>query len=47
MSRKGGFFDFTDDDYMDVVITSFDDDKLNLEFGKSVLLDEITVIEEV
>lgn len=49
LKKKGirGFFDFTDDNYLDVVITSFEDDKLNLEFGKSVLLDKITVIEEV
>lgn len=41
-----GFFDFRDDDYRDVVIQSFEPDKLYLEYGKSINIDDITKIEE-
>ena len=41
-----GFFDFKDDDYMDVVITSFENNAANLEWGRKVSQDILTKIEE-
>lgn len=41
-----GFFDFKDDDYMDVVITSFEEEVVNLEWGRKVSQDILTKIEE-
>lgn len=42
-----GFFDFKDDDYIDVIINSVENDKLYLRFGQSLLLNQITKIEEI
>lgn len=42
-----GFFDFTNDDYMNVIISSFDETKVKLQFGKEIALNEITKIEEL
>jgi len=41
-----GFFDFKDDDYMDVVISSFENGVVNLEWGRTVSQDILTKIEE-
>jgi len=41
-----GFFDFRDDDYMDVIITSFEKGKIDFAFGKSVSVAKVTKIEE-
>lgn len=41
-----GFFDFKDDDYMDVVITSFEEEVVNFEWGRKVVQDILTKIEE-
>ena len=41
-----GFFDFRDDDYRNVVIRSFEPDKLYLEYSKSINIGDITKIEE-
>ncbi len=41
-----GFFDFKDDGYMDVVITSFEEEVVNLEWGRKVVQDILTKIEE-
>ena len=40
------FFDFKDDDYMDVVITSFENEVVNLEWGRNVEQGILTKIEE-
>lgn len=42
-----GFFDFRNDDYVDVVINSFQDSKILLKFGKEINIDTITKIEEL
>ncbi len=41
-----GFFDFRDDDYMGVVITSFRENEIELEFGRTIRVDEVSKIEE-
>lgn len=41
-----GFFDFRNDDYMDVVINEFQDSKIILKFGREIDIDSITKIEE-
>ncbi len=41
-----GFFDFRDDDYMEVVITSFREDEIELEFGRTIRVVEVSKIEE-
>ena len=40
-------FDFRNDDYVDVVINSFQDSKILLKFGKEINIDTITKIEEL
>lgn len=42
-----GFFDFCDDDYIDVIIILFDESTIKLEFGKEINLNEIAKIEEL
>ena len=42
-----GFFDFTNDDYLNVTIESFTDSKVLLKFGRELDLDFITKIEEL
>ena len=42
-----GFFDFRDDAYRNVVICSFGDDTLHLQFGGTLNLADITKIEEL
>ena len=42
-----GFFDFRDDAYRNVVVHSFEADTLELQFGGTVSLDNITRIEEL
>lgn len=41
-----GFLDFRDDDYLNVVISSFETDILRLQFGGKLNLGDITKIEE-
>lgn len=48
-AREGflkGFFDFRNDDYLDVVIALFEETKIKLQYGKEIDLKEITKIEE-
>lgn len=40
-----GFFDFKNDDYMDVVIKEFGNDRITFEFGDDIDTDSITKIE--
>lgn len=40
-----GFFDFRNDDYLDVVINAIKDSKVLLKFGKEIEIDSITKIE--
>jgi transcriptional regulator with XRE-family HTH domain len=42
-----GFFDFTNDDYLDVVIKEFTDEQIMLYGGNSIALDNITKIQEL
>ena len=42
-----GFFDFTNDNYLDVVIKSFDDKKVILSLGQELDTEQITKIEEI
>ena len=42
-----GFFDFRNDDYMDVIINSFTDTKVSLKFGGEISVDMISKIEEL
>lgn len=42
-----GFFDFTNDNYLDVVIKSFDDKKVILSLGQELDIEQITKIEEI
>ena len=42
-----GFFDFTNDNYLDVVIKSFDDKKVILSLGQELETEQITKIEEI
>lgn len=49
-SRKGlikGFFDFRNDDYVDVIVNSFSESKVLLKFGKEINMDAISKIEEL
>lgn len=49
-SREGfikGFFDFRNDDYLDVIVNSFSESKVLLKFGKDVNINAISKIEEV
>ena len=43
---KSNVLDFKDDDYMDVVISSFENGVINLEWGRKVAQDILTKIEE-
>ena len=40
-----GFFDFRDDDYLDIEIAAFHDDRACLKYGKEIPLEEIAKIE--
>jgi len=42
-----GFFDFRNDDYMDVIINSITDTKISLKFGGEISIDMISKIEEL
>lgn len=42
-----GFFDFRNDDYLNVIITTFREGKAHLEFGRTLNVEEITKIEEI
>lgn len=42
-----GFFDFTNDDYLNVTIDHFTDSKVSLKFGKELPIESITKIEEL
>lgn len=42
-----GFFDFRNDDYLDVIIDSFTDEKISLKFGGDITIDTISKIEEL
>lgn len=42
-----GFFDFTNDNYLDVVIKSFDDKNVILSLGHELETEQITKIEEI
>lgn len=42
-----GFFDFTNDNYLDIVIKSFDDKKVILSLGQELDTEQITKIEEI
>jgi Predicted transcriptional regulators len=42
-----GFFDFRNDDYLDVIVNSFSESKLLLKFGREVNIDAVSKIEEV
>lgn len=42
-----GFFDFRNDDYLNVIITAFCEGKAHLEFGRTLNVEEITKIEEI
>lgn len=42
-----GFFDFRNDDYLDVIVTAFKDSKVLLKFGREINVDCITKIEEL
>lgn len=49
-SREGfikGFFDFRNDDYLDVIVNSFSESKVLLKYGKDVNIDNISKIEEL
>ena len=51
LASKGGFikgfFDFRNDDYLDVIINSFTESKVILKFGKEVNIDDVSKIEEL
>lgn len=42
-----GFFDFRNDDYLNVVVSVFKDSKVLLEFGREIDVDNVTKIEEL
>lgn len=42
-----GFFDFRNDDYLDVVVKSFENSKVILKFGKEINIDTLSKIEEL
>ena len=42
-----GFFDFRNDDYMDVIINSFTEAKISLKIGGDISIDMISKIEEL
>jgi len=49
-SREGfirGFFDFRNDDYLDVIINSFSESKVLLKFGNEINIDDVSKIEEL
>jgi transcriptional regulator with XRE-family HTH domain len=49
-AREGfikGFFDFRNEDYLDVIISSFSESKVLLKFGKEVNIDVVSKIEEL
>ena len=49
-SREGfikGFFDFRNDDYLDVIVNSFSESKVQLKFGKELNINNISKIEEL
>ncbi len=49
-SKEGliqGFFDFASDDYLDVVVHSFSETKLRLDFGKELELAAVSIVEEL
>lgn len=49
-SREGfikGFFDFRNDDYLDVIVNSFSESKVQLKFGKEININAISKIEEL
>lgn len=49
-SREGfikGLFDFRNDDYLDVIVNSFSESKVQLKFGKEVNINDISKIEEL
>lgn len=42
-----GFFDFSNDDYLDVVIKQFAEMTLDLDFGRKIEINKVTKIEEL
>ena len=42
-----GFFDFRSDDYLDVVVNSFEDARLVLQFGRKINIETISKLEEL
>ena len=42
-----GFFDFRNDEYLDVVVKSFENSKVILKFGKEINIDTLSKIEEL
>ena len=42
-----GFFDFRNDDYLDVIVNSFSESKVLLKFGKEIDIDAVSKIEEL
>lgn len=49
-SKEGfikGFFDFRNDDYLDVIVNSFSESKVLLKYGKDVNIDDVSKIEEL
>lgn len=42
-----GFFDFQNDNYLDVIILAFHDSKVLLKFGRTIDMENITKIEEI
>ena len=49
-SKKGfikGFFDFRNDDYLDVIVNSFSESEVLLKYGRELNLDDVSKIEEL
>lgn len=42
-----GFFDFRNDDYLDVVVDAFEGSKVLLEFSRAIEIESVTKIEEI
>ena len=42
-----GFFDFRNDDYLDVVVDAFEDSEVLLEFNRTIEIEKVTKIEEI
>ena len=42
-----GFFDFRSDDYLDVVVNSFEDSMVTLKFGREIDIATISKLEEL